>query len=91
MELILNKDLDKELEFYKNKNVLLELNGIITTNIVIKNAKIKTTENEIIFFNNNEEKISINIHQILKIEKLENEKIKIELDQLQNIEISLNK
>ena len=91
MELILNENLEKELEFYKNQDILLQLNGIITTKIVIKNTKIKITQDEIIFFNDNEEKFSINLHQILKIEKLEIEKIKIELDQLQSIEVSKNK
>ena len=91
MELILNENLEKELEFYKNQDILLQLNGIITTKIVIKNTKIKITEDEIIFFNDNEEKFSINLHQVLKIEKLENDKIKIELDQLQSIEVSKNK
>lgn len=91
MELILNENLEKELEFYKNQDILLQLNGIITTKIVIKNTKIKITQDEIIFFNDNEEKFSINLHQVLKIEKLEIEKIKIELDQLQSIEVSKNK
>ena len=51
MGLILNKNLEKELEFYKNQDILLQLNGIITTKIVIKNTKIKITKDEIIFFN----------------------------------------
>ena len=91
MELISNKNLEKELEVYKNQDVLLELDGIITTKIIIKNTKAKITEDEIVFFNDDEEKFSINLHQVLKIQKLENEKIKIELDQLQSIEISQNK
>ena len=88
MELISNKNLDKELEVYRNQDVLLELDGIITTKIIINNARIKITEDEIVFFNDDEEKLSINLHQVLKIQKLENEKIKIELDQLQSIIIS---
>ena len=88
MELISNKNLDKELEVYKNKDILLHLEGIITTNIMIKNAKIKITEDEIVFFDNSEKRFSVNIHQILKIQKLENKKIKIELDQLQSIILS---
>ncbi len=91
MGLISNKNLDKELELYRNQDVLLELNGIITTKIIIKDVKVKITKDEIIFLNDSEEKFSINLHQILKIQKLENEKIKIELDQLQSIEISQNK
>ena len=91
MELISNKNLDKELEVYKNQDVLLKLDGIITTKVIIKNTKVKITEDEIVFFNDDEDKFSVNLHQILKVQKLENEKIKIELDQLQSIEINQNK
>lgn len=73
------------------KDCTLELTGIITTKIEIKNANIKETKNMIEIYNqeNNEKQVKLLKHQIMKVEK-ENNNYILKFDMLQNVKIIAN-
>lgn len=85
---------DKFIEFLKeqeNKNIVLELDGIIETTIKINQIEIEETEKFLTIKSKEDakQKIKINLHQLMKINTLNKNEILLEFDQLQTIKIIL--
>ena len=87
----------KILENEENKNMVLELKGIIETKIEIKQIEIKEKDKYLTIVSketnnikeNKKQKIVINLHQLMKITKLKENEFLLEFDQLQEIKIKL--
>ena len=81
----------KFLESKENRNIILELNGIIKTTIEIKQIEIKEHDKYLTIQNkeNKEQKITINMHQLMKINRLNENEFLLKFDQLQEIKIKL--
>lgn len=81
----------KYLEKETNKNAVLELKGIIETEIEIDEIEIKNIEKYLIVQSKKikEQKIILNLHQLMKITKLEADTILLEFDLLQTVKIRL--
>lgn len=88
MKMIDIESLIKEINSKKKKELIIEFNGLITSSRKIRDAKIYEDENmiNIIAQNAGDEKIQLLKHQIMKIEKTEDEYI-IKFDALQNVKI----
>ena len=82
------KTLMDEINSKKNKEFIIEFEGIITAKIKIKNLKITEDESNINIFEKDieQEKIKLLKYQIMKIEKIKEEYI-IKFDMLQNVKI----
>lgn len=81
----------KYLENQTNKNVVLELKGIIETEINIGKTEINNIEKYLTLQNKErkEQKVILNLHQLMKITKLEENTILLEFDPLQTVKIKL--
>lgn len=89
MKMIDTKILISEINSKKDNEFTIELEGIITAKIVIKNLEIKEEKNTLTFLDKDKnEKIKILKYQIMKIEKTEKEYI-IRFDTLQNLKIEV--
>ena len=79
------------LENQENRNIILELNGIIKTTIEIKQIEIKEYDKYLSIQSkeDKEQKITINMHQLMKINRLNEDEFLLEFDQLQEIKIKL--
>lgn len=82
------KTLINEINLNKNKQFILEFEGIIKSKIQIKNLEMQEDAEYINILSKESEKIQLLKHQIMKIEKIENEYI-LKFDALQNIKILL--
>ena len=82
------KILIDEINSKKNKEFIIEFEGIITAKIKIKNLKITEDENNINIFEKDieQEKIKLLKYQIMKIEKIKEGYI-LKFDMLQNVKI----
>ena len=87
MKKIMIEDLVKMLNNYQNNQIELSFDGIISMNIKFKIKKISNEENYLIFYDKFNKEISLNNHQIMKIERLENEIILIKFDSFQTLKI----
>ena len=76
-------DLEKILN---NKDVIIELTGIINYNIEIKNLKIKKDIDNIIMFSKDVKILKVDRHQIMRIECIDGEYF-IYFDSMQKIKI----
>lgn len=89
MKMIDTKTLISEINSKKDNEHTIELEGIITAKIEIKNLEIKEEKNTLTFLDKDKnEKIKILKYQIMKIEKTEKEYI-IRFDALQNLKIEV--
>lgn len=89
MKMIDTEKLISEINSKKDNEFKIELEGIITAKIVIKNLEIKEEKNTLTFLDKDKnEKIKILKYQIMKIEKTEKEYI-IRFDTLQNLKIEV--
>lgn len=89
MKMIDTKTLISEINSKKDNEFTIELEGIITAKIEIKNLEIKEEKNTLTFLDKDKnEKIKILKYQIMKIEKTEKEYI-IRFDALQNLKIEV--
>lgn len=89
MKMIDTKTLISEINSKKDNEFTIELEGIITAKIEIKNLEIKEGKNTLTFLDKDKnEKIKILKYQIMKIEKTEKEYI-IRFDTLQNLKIEV--
>lgn len=81
------EELIEYLEKQSNKNILLELKGIVETKIWMGETEISNIERYLILQNKKikEQKIILNLHQLMKITKIERDII----DLLQIIKIKL--
>lgn len=86
MKQIDRKTLINEINLNKNKQFILEFEGIIKSKIQIKNLKMQEDAEYINILSKESEKIQLLKHQIMKIEKIENEYI-LKFDALQNVKI----
>ena len=76
MKMIDTKTLISEINVKENNEFTIELEGIITAKIVIRNLEIKEEKNTLTFLDKDKnEKIKILKYQIMKIEKTEKEYI----------------
>ena len=82
------KTLINEINLNKNKQFILEFEGIIKSKIQINNLEMQEDAEYINILSKESEKIQLLKHQIMKIEKIENEYI-LKFDALQNIKILL--
>lgn len=82
------KTLMDEINSKKNKEFIIEFEGIITEKIKMKNLKITEDENNINIFEKDieQEKIKLLKYQIMKIEKIKEGYI-LKFDMLQNVKI----
>ena len=89
MKMIDTKTLISEINSKKDNEFTIELEGIITAKIEIKNLEIKKEKNTLTFLDKDKnEKIKILKYQIMKIKKTEKEYI-IRFDALQNLKIEV--
>lgn len=81
----------KYLEKQLNKNAVLELEGIIETKIKLEEIEIKNIEKSLILQSKKikEQKVVLNLHQLMKITILEENTILLKFDQLQTVKIKL--
>lgn len=81
----------KYLEKQVNKNAILELKGIIETQIKIEEIEINNIEKYLILKSKKikEQKVVLNLHQLMKITMLEENAILLEFDPLQTVKIQL--
>ena len=89
IKMLLN-ELILELQKFKNQDIKLVLKGIIETNIELKQIEIDEEDKYLIIKEKNDNKIKINLHQLMKINKLDENSYLLEFDQLQTIKIILN-
>ncbi len=80
------KTLINEINLNKNKQFILEFEGIIKSKIQIKNLEMQEDAEYINILSKESEKIQLLKHQIMKIEKIENEYI-LKFDAIQNVKI----
>lgn len=86
MKQIDRKTLINEINLNKNKQFILEFEGIIKSKIQIKNLEMQEDAEYLNILSKEIEKIQLLKHQIMKIEKIENEYI-LKFDALQNVKI----
>jgi len=82
----------KEEILKKHTNKLqIELKGMIKTQLSIENPEIQIAKSAVIIFNkkDSKQKIELNLHQIMKIEKMNENVFNIEFDYLQNVTITV--
>lgn len=85
------EELTKLLQGQEGNNILLELQGIVTTTINIVKMKISHEKNFLFLENkeDNRERVGFNLSQLMRIHKIEKNKILLEFDQLQNAMITI--
>lgn len=88
-KMLLN-ELILELKKFKNQDIKLVLKGIIETSIELKQIEIDEEDKYLIIKEKNDYKIKINLHQLMKINKLDENSYLLEFDQLQTIKIILH-
>lgn len=87
---MLLNELILELKKFKNQDIKLVLKGIIETNIELKQIEIDEEDKYLIIKEKNDYKIKINLHQLMKINKLDENSYLLGFDQLQTIKIILH-
>ena len=87
------EELTKLLQEQEGNDILLELQGIVTTTIHIAQMKISHEKNFLFLENkeNNKQRVGFNLNQLMRIHKIEKNKILLEFDQLQNAMITIKK
>lgn len=79
-------ELKKILKENFEKQLFIKIQGLVDIDIEMKNIKISIAKEKIWLISQNNKKIGINKHQIIKIsEDKENNMLKIKLDQLLDI------
>ncbi len=76
------------LQKQEGKDILLNTQGIITTNTRIKKMKIKKEEHNLIIENKTSQ-IGFNLKQLRKISKVAENEILLEFEQLQDVSITI--
>ena len=81
------EELEQKLKQWENTTVNLVLEGMIATVIKIENEKVEYTQDEIIIWNKNEQevKVILNRHQIMKMEKQNENCFSVKFDALQGV------
>lgn len=83
------EELEQKLKQWENTTVNLVLEGMIATVIKIENEQSEYTKDEITIYNKNDQevKVILNRHQIMKIEKQNEKCISAKFDALQGVTI----
>lgn len=83
------KEFKNQVNYNYGAKALIKLEGIITTKMEIKNVGISTDKNYIIIFDKKDKtkNISLNKHQIMKIEETVDETYDIKFDLMQNVKV----
>lgn len=87
MKKITIEDLVEILKKYQNNQIELDFDGTVSMNIELKIKKILNEKDYLILYDELDKKISLNNHQIMKIETLDNETILIKFDSFQTVKI----
>ena len=72
------------------QNVQLHFEGTVGFDIEIKSFKIKKTVDTIEIYNKQEQKVVLNVHQIMKVTMISKNEFKILFDGLQTVKICVN-
>lgn len=72
------------------QNVRLHFEGTVRFDIEIKSFKIKKTTDNIEIYNKQEQKVVLNVHQIMKVIMESDNEFKILFDGLQSVNICIN-
>ena len=72
------------------QNIRLHFEGTVGFDIEIKSFKIKKTTDNIEIYNKQEQKVVLNIHQIMKVTMTLDNELKILFDGLQSVNIFIN-
>ncbi len=85
------KELMKFLQNQQERNILLDLQGIVITSIIIHQMQVKKKENKLLLENkeNTNNKIGFNLSQLMKITKIKENEILLEFDPLQKVMITI--
>jgi len=83
------QDLEKVLLVKPENKISIEIEGMIATIIEIENANIQITEDELIIYNKKakNKQVKFNTHQIMKIEKVDQNNFFIKFDDLQQAKL----
>ena len=89
MEQMTIEELEKNLNKWENETIIFDLTGLVSTEIKIENIKATSTQEDITIKNKlyENEKISFNKHQIMKIIKGEEQCFLVKFDDLQMVRI----
>ena len=81
------EELEQKLKDWENTIINLVLEGMIATVIKIENAKVEFTSNEIVIYSqiNEENRVILNRHQIMKMEKQNERCLFVKFDGLLSI------
>ena len=81
----------KFIKEQENNNITLELKGIIETTIKIKKTDIQELDKYLTIKSKEDvnQNIKLNLHQLMKINVVDENEILLEFDQLQTIKIKL--
>lgn len=81
------EELEQKLKQWENATINLVLEGMIATVIKIEEEKAEATSDEIIIYSqtNEEKKVILNKHQIMKIEKQNEKCLSVKFDALLSI------
>ena len=72
------------------QNVQLHFEGTVGFDIEIKSFKIKKTVDNIEIYNKQEQKVVLNVHQIMKVTMISKNEFKILFDGLQTVNFCVN-
>ncbi len=80
----------KLFEEHKGQKTIIEINGIISTKIIIEKINAQIEDGYIIIeeVEDKEQKIKLNMHQLMKVIEMEKDVVLLEFDQLQNVKIT---
>ena len=84
-----NINLEYLKKIIENKNVIIELKGIITTTINLKKIKIEIKEENLRIIGIDNQKIEIKTNQIMLIKKNADDVFELITDQLESLIIKL--
>lgn len=89
MEQMTIEELEKNLNKWENETIIFDLTGLVSTEIKIENIKATSTQEDITIKNKlyENEKISLNKRQIMKIIKGEEQCFLVKFDDLQMVRI----
>lgn len=89
--LIKIEELKEKITNKQAKEMHIELNGMVKTKLKIIKPDIKITKEAVIISNKQErtQKIELDLHQIMKIEKITESVFYIEFDYLQSVTITI--
>lgn len=84
-------ELVKFLQKQQERNILLNLQGIVITNLTIYQMHVKKKENKLLLENkkNTKNKIGFNLSQLMKITKIKENEILLEFDPIQKVSITI--